>query len=101
MHKRETIYKMGPESVADYLEDLEVRWGVRVALETVMRQGPYGARLLSLVVTVPEEIHRRELDLVPLVSRVLTREAADDFWGVAWGALYDFDCALQGGLAEN
>lgn len=94
--KREAVYMMGPESVAEYLEDIEVRWGVKVAISfEMMSYGP-GQRLLTLVVTVPHAIHRRELDQVPDITRMVTKAVGHDPWGAAWAALYDFDVALQG-----
>ena len=98
MSKSAAIYKMTRQSVGDYLDDLEVRWGVGVALEVRMTSYGPGASLMTLRVIVPAPIHRRELDTIPDITRILTLEASQDLWGVAWGALYDFDLALGGEL---
>jgi len=96
MRARETEYKMGPMDVASYLIDLEKRWGVKVSVDFRMVTYGAGDQLLTMTIGVPFAVHQRELPFIPDITRLVTREVSKDMWGVAWGALYDFDLALGG-----
>lgn len=87
-------YKIGMESVGDYLSDMESRWGVIVAVDLRIKEVRPFRGAMCLTIGVPFAEHQRELDNPPTLCIPLTKAMEADIVWAIWDGLYQWDRLL-------
>jgi len=87
-------YKIGFESVGDYLTDLEKRFGVIVAIDIRLKEVRPFVGAVHLTVGIPFIIHQLELENPPIISIPVSKAMEQDMAWAMWDALYQYDRAL-------
>lgn len=91
-------YRIGMESVVDYLADIERRWGCIVTIDLRIKEVRPFMGALFITIGVPHEEHQRELDNPPIITFPVTKSGEQDITWAMWDGLYQWDRALSNHL---
>lgn len=95
--KTKTEYRIGPESIADYLQDMERRWGVKVVIELHYELDENHVPFLVADVHMPHLEHREEIPWAGIYSSAVRESAHQTALFSLWDMLYLYDRIIERG----
>lgn len=94
---RPNMYTIGPESVADYLQDIEKRWGVKVAIVLEWEHANDMTPQLRATVGMPFPQHQREIPWAGRLEGSLRDANRASVLFQIWDMLYEYDRIIERG----
>jgi len=98
---RQSTYIVGPESISDYLHDIERRWGVRLEFSVGMPARANRKGELEVSLHMPARQHRDEIPWYYPVVRVWTLQNQQGLLFLMWDMCTHADHLLQKGPDER
>jgi len=95
MNNQVAHYTIGPESVADYLQDIEKRWGVRLQFKMNYTYGRDGTPVLTVELHMEHVQHLREIPWYKTVKAIVTQSSRQTMEAKLWDMLYEADKQIE------
>lgn len=90
-------YQITSGSIADYLDDIERRWGVRLAFIVQAAVSSQGECILSIALTMPHQQHRAEIPWFQETVQFVRDSDQKKLLFKMWDQLYAADKKIEKG----
>jgi len=95
---RRPHYSITTASIADYLRDIEHRWGIKLQFTITHDPDPYSQDALIVELFCKFDIHQREVPQFIPSTKWLLHSDGTKFLFDMWDMLLDADKEMAGGL---